>query len=320
MEKNVKIKELKDGEQYEGYAGIASKQMRTKRDGDPFMFITLSDSSGSISGNHWEATQELYDILAEGMAVKVAGKVGSYNGTLQITIQSIRPVDKDDDFNVALLMAEPPDHIKLPDLKRTYDNILSHSLNDIDREIIKKVMSGKSVFRMYINAPAARNIHHTYMHGLFVHSLSVANMAFEIRTKSYTHPTVDLSLLVTAALLHDIGKIYEYSWGAATTYTTEGKLAGHSVIGARMVRNACVACNVPEERIMLLEHCLLSHHGTLEHDACVLPQTPEAHILHHADMIDSRLEVMRMAEVDGGWSDPVFALGRTQLYFAERDN
>ncbi len=311
------LNDLKDREEVDGLElGLISKQFRPTKRGSYFMSVILTDKSGSMPGVMWDASRELFDSLIEGNAVTVCGEIKPYNGNKQIEIFDIRPLAAD---KATLdLMEEMPSEINFPDLIAVMNDAIKHRLLPVDKVIIETLFSDNEVYGLFTEAPAAMHNHHVYRHGLLVHSVNVMEVCFNALARSRTKPVVDMSLLTLCSLLHDIGKIYELNWGIATTYTTTGQLGNHSLIGANIVRDACRECGVSKERTELIVHCIHAHHGKHEFEASVLPKTPEANILHLADMLESKMEIIRMAQentgYNAGWSGTIFALG-VPLYF-----
>jgi 3'-5' exoribonuclease len=140
--------------------------------------------------------------------------------------------------------------------------------------------------------PAAKQIHHAYLGGLIEHVLSLCGLA--ALTASH-YRTIDLDLLLTGVVLHDIGKIHELSYDRGFSYTTEGQLLGHISIAMRMVADKLARLpDFPPRLRTLVEHMILSHHGRLEFGSPKVPQFPEAILLHYIDDLDSKMECMRV--------------------------
>jgi 3'-5' exoribonuclease len=163
--------------------------------------------------------------------------------------------------------------------------------------------------------PAAKNVHHSFLSGLLMHTSSMLRIADFLATEIY--PTVvNRSLLLAGTLLHDFGKEKEYDFselGLVTDKSVEGMLVGHLVLGAEEVGEVGRKLGIPEEKLLLLRHMLLSHNGTPEFGAAVIPSTAEAELLSYIDMLDSRMEIY--AETfetlePGKFSDRVFSLDK----------
>jgi 3'-5' exoribonuclease len=160
------------------------------------------------------------------------------------------------------------------------------------RGLLEALLDDPEIALRYKTAPAAKQIHHAYLGGLIEHVLSLCRMA---ALAASHYKTIDLDLLLTGVVLHDIGKIYELSYDRGFSYTTEGQLLGHISIAMRMVSDKLARMpDFPPRLRMLVEHMILSHHGRLEFGSPKLPQFPEALLLHYLDDLDSKMECMRV--------------------------
>jgi 3'-5' exoribonuclease len=156
---------------------------------------------------------------------------------------------------------------------------------------LNALLDDPEIARRYKIAPAAKQIHHAYLGGLIEHVLSLCGMA-ALAASHYR--SVDLDLLLTGVVLHDLGKIYELTYERGFSYSTEGQLLGHIIIAMRMVAEKLAAMpDFPPRLRTLVEHMILSHHGRLEFGSPKLPQFPEAMLLHYLDDLDSKMECMR---------------------------
>jgi 3'-5' exoribonuclease len=152
-------------------------------------------------------------------------------------------------------------------------------------------------------APAATRNHHAHLGGLLEHTLSVTGICHHLA--AHYGERIDRNLLITGALLHDIGKVREIGAQAGFAYTDEGRLLGHILLGLRMVREGAIGLDVPESRLLLLEHVIASHQGRYEWQSPREPRTLEALLLHYADDLDAKFDPARTAvdSVENGWTD-----------------
>src|SRR5205807_1896897 len=147
------------------------------------------------------------------------------------------------------------------------------------------------VARRYKRAPAAKTIHHAFLGGLIEHVLSLCGLA---KLTASHYGGIDLDLLLTGVVLHDIGKIYELNYERGFSYSTEGQLIGHISIAMRMLSEKLRGHpDFPPLLRNLVEHMILSHHGKLEYGSPKVPLFPEALLLHYLDDMDSKMESMR---------------------------
>ena len=187
--------------------------------------------------------------------------------------------------------------------------------------MIKEFLSDKDLMEKFKRAPAAVNMHHSYLGGLLEHTLNLLELALVIGPK---YPQVNMDLLLAGTFLHDIGKTQELEYDIAFKYSDEGQLIGHLVIGAIMVEQK--ARNVqdetggvfPQELMQMLQHIILSHHGEHEFGSPVLPKTAEAIILHYIDNLDAKVEQVRtqieksqQTDPDSNWTGYIKSLERT---------
>ena len=160
--------------------------------------------------------------------------------------------------------------------------------------------------------PAAKSVHHGFVGGLLMHTSYMLETA-EFLARLYAE-VIDRSLLLAGTLLHDIAKLEEFAvtqLGIVTEYTTKGQLLGHLVLGAQEAAEVCRKLNVPEEKSVLLQHLLLSHHGQPEFGAAVVPMCAEAELLNYIDNIDAKMEIYREnleKTQPGTFSPRIFAL------------
>ena len=205
------------------------------------------------------------------------------------------------------------------DREAGYDEVkaLVATIEDLDYRAVCEEMLHRheAAFR---TIPAAKSVHHGFLSGLLMHTLNMLRLA-DFLAAQYAD-TVNRSLLLTGTLLHDFAKEQEFSFselGLVTDYSTKGQLLGHLVMGAQEIAALSAELDLPEEKAMLLEHLILSHHGQPEFGAAVLPQCAEAELLSLIDQIDSRMEIYRevLAPLKAGeFSQRVFALDNRRIY------
>ena len=153
---------------------------------------------------------------------------------------------------------------------------------------MQAVFDDEEILTRFVQSPGAKAMHHAYVGGLLEHTLNVTEI---IKTAARLHPELNRDLLIAAALLHDLGKIYELEGEMALDYTTLGNFVGHVVITERVVnRKLAQLPAFPAELANLLTHILLSHHGEREWGAPIMPAIPEACALHYADNLDARVQ------------------------------
>lgn len=307
-----KLYEHKMDESVDIFLLIKSAEEKTTRNGKPYLAFTFQDTSGEMSGNHWDATEEDVANFTPGTVVKLQGKREEYNGTPQLRIRQLRIAEDGEPSNPDLYVERAPmKKEKMIDLfsKAIFD-ITNPNMNRIVRYIMNKYQ------KEFFQAPAAKKNHHAFVGGLAFHTVSMLNIA---RTIVEQYPDINQSLLFSGLILHDVGKVIELTGPTATEYTLEGKLMGHIVIVNEEITKACAQLKIDEtsEEVVLLKHMVLAHHGELEYGSPVRPQLREAEILYYIDQIDAKINMMNAAlgktEV-GEFTERIWAMGNRSFY------
>ncbi len=293
--------------------------VKTARNGKPYLDLTLSDCTGKIPGKAWNYTGSLNSESA-GTPVYVEGAVSEFQGALQFTCDQIRVAEGSDNIDKARLVPVAPIDADAAwgELMGIVDGIQDPVYRCVTERLLRKHEAE------FTAAPAAKGVHHAFLHGLLMHTRDMAWMA--LKAASIYGDVVNRDLLLAGTILHDIGKLQEYELtdlGLASGFTTAGNLAGHLVLGAMEVRDTCIAIGADSEKSLLLQHMLLAHHGKPEYGAAVEPACPEAEILSMLDMMDARVEVYRNAykamEPGTNSTQRVYALGH-YVYKAKGEN
>ncbi len=291
----------------------AKKSVRETRNGDPYLCVTLQDRTGVIEARGWDNAAQLESRFDVEDFVAVRGRVSSYRGELQITIADLERVSED-----VLDLADFLPHSRW-DKEKLFQELTTLVEEQIEssevRRFLQALFDDESWRRRYCRAPAAVSNHHAYLAGLLEHSLSMARLAVQMGRHygAYYPGFVDVDLLVAGCIIHDMAKIEELEYRRTFDYTTEGRLIGHIVRGSEIVAEVAQSLTpeLDENLTTQLKHLVLSHHGKKEYGAPVTPKSPEAMLLHHLDMIDSRMNMSWNAcqplvedeETDEGWSD-----------------
>lgn len=268
---------------------VLDKQKRDTKAGKPFLTLTLGDRTGTIEAKVWDDAERLDAAVALEDVVGIRARVGSYNEKLQLTVTVMQPVEVGDDDLEVFLPSSPRDRGQMC---RELDALVA-TVSDLPLRTLLLRCVGKSTqlgrqFRLH---PAAKRNHHAYLGGLLEHSLSVARAADRLCAHYREQGAeLDRDLLVTAALLHDIGKVRELAARRSFVYTDEGQLLGHILIGLQMVtREAEQIPGLRPDRLLHLQHLIASHQGRLEWASPKVPMTLEALILHMADDLDAKM-------------------------------
>ena len=313
MEYDLPIARMARGIDIEGFYLLKSAFPKVTVSGKPFLTAVLADESGTIEAKVWDYSGPIGERDA-GKVIKVRGSVSDYRGALQVTVDKLRLAAEDDHVDVSRLVRVAP-----IDRAGAYADItrLVSTLEDADYRAVCEEMLHRheDAFR---TIPAAKSVHHSFLSGLLMHTYNMLRLA-DFLAAQYAD-SVDRSLLLAGTLLHDFGKEREFTFselGLVTDYSTKGQLLGLLVMGAQETAEVAEMLGIPEEKSVLLQHLLLSHHGEPEFGAAVLPQCAEAELLSLIDQIDSRMEIYREALAplkSGEFSQRIFALDNRRIY------
>ena len=283
MAQNIKINQLSNSLNQEIVSDflVSQKELREGTKSN-YLRLTLADKTGSMVGNVWSNADTFSEKFKEGDVVRIKAIVISYKGKYQLNINVIKPLFPEE-YNLADFIASTDKDInKLSDkLFLFIDSIKNNYL----KEMLLNIFEDKEFYSKFAQAPAAKSWHHNYVGGLLEHTISVATIC----DFSSHHYPVDRDLLLIGAILHDIGKVREYSLKSSIDFTAEGRLVGHIPLGDQLVcEQAAKINNFPQGLLMKLRHLILAHHGEYEFASARLPQTIEAVLLHQADNLDAQ--------------------------------
>ncbi len=270
------------------YFVVASKQVKAKKTGEPYLALTLADRTGQIEAKMWDNVQDALGAFDQDDFVKVKGLINKYNGRYQLTIHKLRRLE-DQEVDPTDYLPKCPRDVET--LWRDLGGFVATFQNAHLKALVEAFMNDPDISAAYKAAPAAKSLHHAYIGGLLDHVVSLFRLC-DLVARNY--PQVDRDLLLAGAFLHDIGKIHELSYGRSFAYTTRGQLLGHMIIELEMLHDKLAQVpGFPAELKTLLEHLIISHHGEYEFGSPKLPMFPEALMLHYLDDLDSKMESMR---------------------------
>jgi 3'-5' exoribonuclease len=247
------IAELQPGQRFQGVYACVRKDRLSARNGSIYLSLELRDRSGSIPARAFRDVDRLAARFDRGDAIRVSGKVERFRGELVAEVADIQAVEEDELDPAEFLPTAYRDSEEL-------NGFLEHLTREVHdaplREVVVLALFTEPVATEFRRAPCTRAGHHAYVGGLLEHTVAVATLVGEV---CQLHPRLDSDLLMASALLHDVGKVREFSYGAEFGITEEGRLIGHLALGAEIVGSAAGGL-APERRAALL-HCVLSHHG-----------------------------------------------------------
>ncbi len=285
-QKGAFIRELQEGERFIGYYVLRNKQLEPFRDPSRGYFLTLilSDRTGQLMGRVWEGAEEANEELQQGDVVKLDGEVETYLDRMQIRVHRVRPANSGEyDLRDMLPSTRRDPEAMQEQLRFFIEGVENRHLS----ALLAVFFDDAKFMQSFSQAPAARRIHHAYIGGLLEHTLETLAMA---QTVIELYPQIDTDLLLTGLLLHDIGKVREFTWETDIDYSDEGRLIGHIVMTDEMVTEALTRLpEFPAELALRLRHMLLAHHGRYEWGSPRRPKTLEAIALHHIENLSVQI-------------------------------
>jgi len=292
---------------------VASKQVKPKKNGEPYLALTLADRTGQIEAKMWDNVEEFIAAFEQDDFLKIKGLINKYKNRFQLTIHKLRRMEESEIDYTDYLPKATKD---IGELWRTLADFVGTFQNPHLKALVESFMADPEIAERYRNAPAAKTLHHAYIGGLLDHVVSLFTSC-DLLSRNY--PQINRDLLLTGAFLHDIGKIQELTYKRSFSYTTRGQLLGHMIIELEMLQAKLAKLpDFPPELKTLLEHLIISHHGQYDFGSPKLPMFPEALMLHYLDDLDSKMEAMRAhfereSGLEGPWSSYNASLGRPLL-------
>lgn len=282
------INELREGEKISGIYLCKHKQPAVTKNGKPYENVILQDKTGTIDAKIWEPNSQGIDDFDTLDYIDVIGDVTSFQGSLQVSIKRARKAHEGE--------YEPGNYLPISEknIDGMYEELLKyvHSIKNayLNKLLVKFFEEDEEFIKTFKGNSAAKTVHHGFIGGLLEHTLGVVRLC-QYYSKAY--PVLNRDLLITAAMLHDIGKTVELSAFPMNDYTDDGQLLGHIMIGAEMIHD--MAKEIPGFPAKLeseLKHCILAHHGELEYGSPKKPALAEAAALNLADNTDAKMETI----------------------------
>ncbi|MDR3305763.1 MAG: HD domain-containing protein [Clostridiales Family XIII bacterium] len=313
------VADIVSGEEFADFFLVKRAEIKTGSNSKQYFDVLLADKTGEISGKKWDADSaevEALQRIAVGGIVKIKASVTEWNGANQLRITRIRPSTEGDALDrIDFVRAAPETPTEMFDF--IYGK--AQGLSDADyRETAAKLLSDNKERLLYY--PAAKANHHAIFGGLLYHVKRMLMMA-ERCCEVYTFLNRDL--LLCGVIVHDIEKLNEMDAdenGTVTEYTLEGQLLGHLIMGVRTIDRLADEIGLPNEKAVMLEHMMISHHYEPDFGSPKRPLFPEAEALHYMDMIDAKLydfEEALSGVRPGHFSDWIRTLDGRKLYRAQ---
>jgi 3'-5' exoribonuclease len=316
--KQKSLSQLLKNDHLDHFLILQQVEIKTARTGKEYMNLELRDKSTSLPAKIWDNLDRYRSNLKEGSVVKVKGIIEEFSGQLQIRIDEISQADKNE---VSITDLMPKSRRDLDEMKKELGDRIG-KISDFNLKKLVIDILDEGTYEKFVYVPAGKAWHHAYIHGLLEHTLEIIKICDLICD---FHPELNRDLMTAAAILHDIGKTQELEYESGFKYTDKGRLIGHIVIAAVEIEKKTAKMeNFPEALKEELLHLVLSHQGKLEQASPVVPKTPEAIALYHADELSAKtnayLNVIN-SEIGGetNWTKFIH-LANTQLYISPRDS
>ncbi|MGB2768325.1 MAG: HD domain-containing protein [Candidatus Zixiibacteriota bacterium] len=316
--KTLFVKDLKPGKEVTEFFVLRKQEIRDTVDGKRFLKLELGDRTGRIDGVVWDNADQIYESAQTGDVVKIKALVTTYKEMPQLKVERLRKA-KEEEIDLSNFL--PASERDLDSLYDEFEEAVSSIQNPHLRSLLELLLKDSSVMEKLKVTPGGKLWHHAYVGGLLQHTLRVVQVCEKAASM---YELVDRDLLITGALVHDIGKISSYSARGFFDYTDEGRLIGHIVSGNELIdRKIQMIEDFPSELALRLKHLVLSHQGQLEFASPVVPKTLEAIILHYADDLDAKADafshIIKTQKSRGKkWSDWVNLINR-YIYLGEEE-
>jgi 3'-5' exoribonuclease len=253
----VAISGLRPGQEVNGVFACSRKDRLFTRTGTPYLALELRDRSGTIQARAFQQADALAGRFERGELVHVSGRVERFRDQPVVEVVDIARVEPGaGGSNEDPARFLPTAYRDLDELDGFFEHLAGEVHDRPYRELLAVLLADAELRAAWRRAPCTRAGHHAYLGGLLEHTVAVATLAFEV---CQVHPRLNQDLLLTAAIVHDLGRTREFTYGAELGLTDEGRLLGHLVIGERLVSEQ--AATLDDQRRLALLHCILCHHG-----------------------------------------------------------
>jgi 3'-5' exoribonuclease len=310
--KQVLVARLQPDQNITSHFLVCEKEIRATREGKSYLRLELGDASGRVEARMWDGFDQAAATFQRDDFVKIQARVENYRNKIQLSIEKIRRAEETE--------VDPADffaHTR-EDVEKLYARLLEIVAsvgNPWLRELLDRVVGDPEIIPRLKRAPAAKVMHHAYFGGLLEHVISLCELCKVVLSH---YPEADADLLLTGAVLHDMGKLQELNYERSIGYTDEGQLLGHILIEYEEISRQMEAIEgFPHPLKVLVQHMLLAHHGQYEFGSPKLPMFREALMLHYLDDLDSKMAAVRSAldsdKGEGNWTAYSGALERRIL-------
>jgi 3'-5' exoribonuclease len=277
---------------------IVDRQLRANRQGNHYLLLQLQDRTGTISGMRWNADERVVEKFPKGGFARIQAASQLHNGAVQLIVSNMQNVEAS---GVNLEDFDAGTRVDVDSLWRELEEMVNRIECSTLKPLCESLINDNAVASSLKQAPAGIKAHHAYPGGLLEHIVSLMKLSDML---AIHYGDLDRDIIVAGALVHDIGKLEEMSFGSELGYTDAGQLLGHLVQGVQMIDRHMAALTasgvqLDQAKILKLQHIIVSHHGYLEHGSPKVPMTLEALAFHYLDEMDAKLSSARgMIEAD----------------------
>lgn len=297
----------------DGFWLVKTADKKANVKGAAYLDMVLCSKTGEINGKLWDYSELVHGVYAPGELVKIRGSVTQFNGNDQLRVEKIRHVNESDAVSVTDFVptAEYSGEMMLGQIMNVIASVKDEELKQLTYALVKDRE------KELLFWPAAFKLHHAIRGGLLYHTLSIIRLAQGV---CGLYPCVDQDLLMCGIIVHDLCKIDEFQIspaGLASGYSVKGELIGHLVMGAVKIEMKAKELGISEDKAMLLQHMVISHHGEPDFGAAVRPMFLEAEILSQLDTLDATIYEISSAVSDvktGEFTPRQWALDNRKLY------
>ncbi len=276
--------EIKENDSVDSLFLVREKSSSLTKTGNSYLKLKLGDRSGEVEGRIWTSVEAFHEAFQRDDFVQVRGKAVFFQDRLQLNISHIQRMDEE---KILLSDFFPVTGNDIEEMCESLIGIGQQVKNPYLGRLLGLFWSDKTFLERFKKAPASKQLHHAYLGGLLEHTLSLAQL---VQKNACHYDGLNVDLLITGAILHDMGKVYELSYQRTFDYSDEGRLLGHILIGIEKVEEkARQIPDFPADLSVLLKHLLLSHHGQYDYGSPKKPMIVEAVMLHFLDDLDAKV-------------------------------
>lgn len=303
-------------EEIEDFFMVKSFAIKVGANKKQYLDVVLGDKTGDVSGKKWDITEpeiQSFQDIKDGDFIKIRAAITEWNGMKQLKLIKLRkPLATEILDIVDFVKAAPEPAAEM----MAYIRGCVKDMKDKDFQMVcTRLLDDNAVKLMYY--PAAAKNHHAEMAGLLYHVKRMLEVAQKV---CQVYGNLNRDLLMTGVIMHDIEKLNEMDaneQGIVSSYTFEGQLLGHLIQGVKIIDRLALELGISDEKAIMLEHMMISHHYEAEYGSPKKPLFPEAEILHYLDMIDAKIYDMEEALLPtepGEFSDRVYTMDNRRLY------